>query len=649
MQRRARLVVGIGTGLVCVALLSIVVAVWVLSRDDWRRVRGVLAASASSMLDREVRLDGPLHFDPGWPRTRLDLSDLTVASRPGEAPPHLLHVDRLQLAIDLRRLLGGDLVLPVVIVDAPDLRLEKDADGHANWELPPGPDPGPETRSEIPIIERLQIDAGRLRYRDRGREIDLDMHLARVAGSADENAPRVALDGRGTMRGQTLRFRVTGGALDALRETTAPYPIAGEIKAGATQARFRGSVRDPVDARGFDLELTVEGDSADDLYALTGIALLPTPPYRVTGRLRHVQDVWHFEDFSGRMGRSDLGGSLRWRPAEPRSRLDAHFVSQRLALADLGPLIGMDDTPAKDDDGRVLPDVPLAVERLDVMDADVVFDGAQVVAKHLPLTDFHLRLQLEAGVLRVSPVRFTHGDGAFEIWASIDGTRDPPHADLRSTLRALPLTPLFAGAADALDEPNLAAGSIDGEGRLRGQGRSLRDVLTTSDGRLQLEVLGGQLSQIVIELVGLDVAETVGFLVRGDQPVPIRCMLADFDVEAGQLAPRALVLDTTDTVVTGSGSIALDTERLDLRLTPEPKDFSPLSLRAPLTIGGTLGAPEFGVAKGSLVARGAAAVALALAFPPAAIAALFEPGTGEDANCTALLERARNEAQETQQ
>lgn len=644
MKRRARLAIGVVTGVLCVSVLAILVAVWVLSRDDWRRVRELLAASASGALAREVRIDGPLAFDPGWPRTRLDLRDLTVESRPGETPPHLLHVDRLQVAIDLRRLLGGDLVLPLVAVDAPDLQLEKDAQGKGNWELPPGPDPAPESRAEIPVIEHLRIDAGRLRYRDVGREVDLDMHLARVAGSADEQAPRVALDGRGTMRGQALRFHVTGGALEALRETTAPYPLAGEIEAGATQARFRGSVRDPVDAQGFDLELSIAGASADDLYALTGIAFLPTPPYRVKGRLRHLQGVWHFDEFSGRMGRSDLGGSLRWQPAEPRSRLDAHFVSQRLALADLGPLIGVDDAPEKADDGRVLPDVPLAVERLDTMDADVVFDGARVVAKHLPLTDFHLHLQLDAGVLRVTPVRFTHGDGAFEIRATIDGTRDPPHADLSSTLHALPLTPLFAGAADALDEPNLAAGSIDGGGELRGRGRSLRDVLATSDGRVHLELVGGQLSQIVIELVGLDVAETVGFLVSGDRPVPIRCMLADFDVKAGHLAPRALVLDTTDTVVTGSGSIALDTERLDLRLTPEPKDFSPLSLRAPLTIGGTLGQPEFGVAKGSLIARGAAAVALALAFPPAAIAALFEPGTGEDANCAVLLQRSRESA-----
>jgi hypothetical protein len=214
----------------------------------------------------------------------------------------------------------------------------------------------------------------------------------------------------------------------------------------------------------------------------------------------------------------------------------------------------------------------------------------------------------------------------------------PPHLDSRTEVSALPLAPMFAPAAARLDEPNVASGTIDGVATLRGRGRSLRDMLAGADGELRLYSRDGTLSQIVIELVGLDIAETTGFLLSGDRAVPIRCMLADFTARDGVLRPRALVMDTEDTLVTGEGQVALDTEKLDLRLVPEPKDFSPLSLRTPLSIGGTFAAPEFGVEKRGLIARGVAAAALALAFPPAAIAALFEPGTGEDANCRLLLE-----------
>ena len=103
------------------------------------------------------------------------------------------------------------------------------------------------------------------------------------------------------------------------------------------------------------------------------------------------------------------------------------------------------------------------------------------------------------------------------------------------------------------------------------------------------------------------------------------------------LTPRAFVIDTQDTVVTGTGSIDLRDESLKLELKPAPKDFSPLALRVPLEIAGTLKNPDFQVKRSSLLARGAAAAALAVLFPPAAILALIEPGLDEDSQCRPLL------------
>lgn len=618
-------------GLLAAVVLAVVVVFIVFDVDD---LRGPLAARASAALGREVEIGEPLELRLRWPVSTLVLHDVEVANTPSAKAPHFLSISRLQIELSLRRLLGGDLVLPLLRVDSPVLALERWADGN-NWQFER--DAAPAQRRALPELERLHIEDGRIRYTDADQDIDLDMRLARVEGSADDEAQQIALDGRGSMRGERLEFRVEGGSLDALRTSGQPYPLRGHLEAGATQAEVEGVVREPLRGRGIDLRLTLRGDSAADIYPFTGIALLPTPPYQVSGRLRHTDETWRFDDFTGHMGESDLAGWLRWDPRPVRPLLSARFTSERLALADLGPLVGAEPSAARDD-GRVLPDVALNVDRLAAMDADVEFHGERVVATRMPLRDFALHLQLEDRVLRVSPLRFSSGAGALTVYATVDGTRVPPHLDSRTEVSALPLAPMFAPAAARLDEPNVASGTIDGDATLRGRGRSLRDMLAVADGELRLYSRDGTLSQIVIELVGLDIAETTGFLLSGDQPVPIRCMLADFTARDGVLRPRALVMDTADTLVTGEGRIALDTEQLDLRLVPEPKDFSPLSLRTPLSIGGIFAAPEFGVEKRGLIARGVAAAALALAFPPAAIAALFEPGTGEDANCRLLLE-----------
>jgi hypothetical protein len=98
-------------------------------------------------------------------------------------------------------------------------------------------------------------------------------------------------------------------------------------------------------------------------------------------------------------------------------------------------------------------------------------------------------------------------------------------------------------------------------------------------------------------------------------------------VEAGVVKPRNLLLDTTDTLITGAGQLDLATETVDLTLTPEPKDLSLLSLRSEVSIEGQL-------------------ADLSIAPDLASIVRLLPPidlGTAEDAPCAHMLERARRE------
>lgn len=638
MRRRTQFLL---YGLAAVAILPLLAGLWLMLFFDWNAMRQPLGQHASERLGRDVVV-GDISADFGWPISSLSLRDIRVANAPDASEPGMLTVQALRIEIDLKRLLRGDVVFRRIALEAPSLLLEKNAAGEANWSFGNNPGGGvalaplPDSRDELPVIDLLTIRDGRLRYADRATDTSLDIRTASITGSADDDARAITLEGGGLVRGQKLRIHLAGGSIAALRSTTLPYPVEGELRAGATRASFEGTVLDPFALKGFDVQLRVQGGSASDLFPLIGIALLPTPPYRLNGRLRYAEDLWTFDQFSGRMGDSDLQGTLRWDTSGTRPMLRANFESRRLSFDDLGPLIGAGKRG--EDDGRVLPDLPLDPERLAAMDADVEFRGLSVVATEMPFEDFHVRFRLRDRVLRIAPLRFSSGAGAIEGFLTIDGVRTPPFIDSRWVVHEVPLAAMMERAAERLAQPNVTSGTLNGDAVLRGRGGSLRDMLAQSDGELRIEVAGGTLSHLMVELMGLDIAESAGFLLKGDAPVPIRCMLGDFAVDEGRMRPRVLVLDTSDTVVTGEGSIDLSTERVDLRLTPEPKDFSPLALRTPLTITGTLQNPAFGVVRSGLIARGVVAAALALAFPPAAIAALFEPGTGEDSHCQVLLE-----------
>jgi len=81
-----------------------------------------------------------------------------------------------------------------------------------------------------------------------------------------------------------------------------------------------------------------------------------------------------------------------------------------------------------------------------------------------------------------------------------------------------------------------------------------------------------------------------------------------------------------------------------LRLLVSPKDFSPLALRTPLHVRGSLGDPAISVEKGPLATRVGAAALLALLNPLAAIIPFFDAASNDDAQrgaqaCQALAAR----------
>ena len=86
-------------------------------------------------------------------------------------------------------------------------------------------------------------------------------------------------------------------------------------------------------------------------------------------------------------------------------------------------------------------------------------------------------------------------------------------------------------------------------------------------------------------------------------------------------------------MIYGEGSVSLRDEKLDLRLKPQPKDRSFLSLRAPLLVVGSFKDPEFRPDYKRVTLRGIAAAVLGSLAPPAALLAVFESGPGKDISC----------------
>jgi uncharacterized protein involved in outer membrane biogenesis len=121
--------------------------------------------------------------------------------------------------------------------------------------------------------------------------------------------------------------------------------------------------------------------------------------------------------------------------------------------------------------------------------------------------------------------------------------------------------------------------------------------------------------------------------VQGDRPLPLRCARLDLLLTQGVARPRLAVLDNSDSTVSIDGQIDLRDESLALRATVKPKDFSPLSLRTPIVLGGTLAAPTASVERTGLAGKVLGALALgAVAGPLAALLPMIDSGAQDAAD-----------------
>lgn len=613
-------------------LLAVIV---VLSAPYW--LKGWLQDTVSARTGRELQIE---RLDIDWslaPRLTGHQVRFGNADWAGQQP--MAEIEELAVRIALLPLLGAQLVLPEVRVRNAAILLQRGPGEHANWIF--GDRSGGSGKRKLPQIERLEIDNTRVRYIEPDRQTAVEATL-----TADPDAPaaqRLRAEGGGRYRGEPFELQFRGDGPLALLDPEDAYDLELQLAAADTEATLSGQILDPraLKASDLNLELKLSGPDPARLYKLVGLPLPSLPPYTVNGRLVREGQRWTLSKFDGRVGDSDLHGDIGLTLGRERPLLEATLRSDSLDFDDLGSLVGAAPGTGEGETAstqqrqaqqanrqrRALPDKPIDLKQVRSIDAEVRFQGKHVRAGKLPIDQVEVHFQLDNGRMRFDPLTFRAGGGKVDSHLSIDATGETLNAELDSEFVRLNLARLLAD----LDIANESVGQVGGRAKLWMSGNSAAALLASADGGVYLIMTGGRLDRILVELAGLDIGEVVlAKLGEGQSSIPINCGYADMQARDGALHLSNVVIDSSDTLFTASGTVNLATEQLDVDLSPNPKDVSLFAARSKLHIGGTLADPQVRPGSATL-AKGAAAAALAaVAGPAAALVPLVETGGGQD-------------------
>lgn len=513
----------------------------------------------------------------------------------------------------------------------------------------------------------------------------------------------LVVSGRGSWKTDPVSFELRTKGLRPIIEGGALTDIEVKGKLNSTDLAFAGTVSDLSRFDGINGKVSGGGKSLAELTAIPGLTLPATPPYRLEGDLEKSGTKVRVNVARAEIGSSSMTARLEYDSAGSTPVLRGSLNASRLVLQDLGPSIGAlpeasagkdgkgakevkgakeakgtkgakgaKDAPGGKGDGkeaatgkanapkekqgqspagtgssRVLPTKEFDLPSLRAMNADVAIDlqrldlGTDALR---PLRSLKAKLLLEGGVLKLQDLKSDLAGGTVTGSAVLDGSRPEgaPVFDARLKWNRVELKNWIAVSND-----HLVAGRFSGETLLKGTGKSTASILESLSGTIKGRIDGGSISHQIVELAGLDVAQALGVFLSGDKPLPLSFALVDIAAEKGTLRSNLFLLNTPDTIFFVQGSVNFRNEGLDLRLVQSPKDWSPLSLRSPITVGGTLGDPAIGVEAAPIALKVLSSVVLAAITPLAALLPLIETeDNSAREGCAPAIEQVKRKASE---
>lgn len=651
-------------------LLTLIIAIAICEAIGWPFLKKPLENLAQDKLERDIKIDRPfkLRLIGG---IRLKAGGLWISAPQGFSEPSLVDAKDVELHLRYRDLWdiqpGDPYVIKSIKADHVEAHLTRHEDGKSTWQFKKDPN---EPIRPFPIIQALAIQQGQAYVSDALTSADVLIDFSTDEGAKNEHpVSKVAV--HGDFRDQKLKSELTTyGFLPIASQSKDSEPISskGWLQYGKMYMTFDGSVDDLFGAQNIKGQLMVEGPSLGDLGDLLSITLPHTREFKVVAGVAKNPDGWQIALVSAHVGRSDLYGHFRYETLPERNMLTGELKGKRFFLADLAPAFGAETTSDGKPRERVFPDKPLDFATYNRMNAKVGIDIDYVdlgAAFKEPLTPLKADLQLNKNKLSLAKLYAKTADGSIagNIFIDAHDLKITDPQDLKDKNKPKPdwgidlavknidlkkwLTISDARKAKAKEEGKsvnseaYVTGSLNGKAKLEGKGNSTAELLRSLNGDLSIFVQNGEISHLIVEALGLDIAQAVGLLVKGDNNLKMQCAVLDFDANKGVLTPNVALVDTPVTTVLVDGDVNMGEEKLDLVVSAKPKNFSPFTVRSPIKVTGTFLNPKASPEAGPIAARVGGGVLLAFINPLAAIVPFLDPGSGAEkekrADCNQTL------------
>jgi uncharacterized protein involved in outer membrane biogenesis len=613
-------------GWTAMLLVLIAIASGVAYRSiEWNEARPYLRAVVKEATGRELHIEGDVDFRLR-PSPVLTVGKASLSNAEWGSRPVMLEAGSLGFRIAAWPLLIGEVRLKSVILRNARLFLEESADGRDNWGFGDTKNTGTTDLEAVESVSAVTLINLQVEWQNpAGENVNLTVDEARLV--AHRTAPGFVLD---------AQFREKDRAIDLTASFSTPFYdyLQGEGLRGRVSTRSPGLDLE-LDGHfgrlpGFDnldLEVSASGQRWPILDTFTGLPDGATPPWEVAVKVERKKQKFELHDLDLRIAKNDLSGDLLLDMAASPPRLEGRLRSSSMDLTAL-EAVGK-ALPTADKAGKVFSDKPIELEWIKKLNADVELNIARLVLAGAQYQNMHGKVEITDGVLRANPLEATLAGVTATGQYVIDVSSTPPTFSTSLTAQRVDMGEITG----YWSQPPFMHASGDVQLELSGSGESQAAILSSATGHLRVVTSEGtaEVAQAEKATATLLLGTIAGTLGKEDtDAVKMNCFAVDIEFVEGVGDVQVLVLDTEHATIFGSGAIDLTKEQWNLKFNPKPHTTTLSAKAVPVMLTGSFSEPGIEMGKVELLRKLAAIVGVVV-FPPAAVAALLELGTGDEA------------------
>jgi uncharacterized protein involved in outer membrane biogenesis len=441
-------------------------------------------------------------------------------------------------------------------------------------------------------------------------------------------------------------FQVNG-RLERLEDSFRFHRI--RVRVGEHQVFVDGSLGEPPEFVGTDLEIHASGPDTNLYEALAGLPNLPDTPFTIDGRFHGTPELFSTPEFRLTFGDSHLEGEFKvditGKPAV-EARLNSRVLDLRRLRDQLEvPKDATHVAPSEANDTRrakgdlLFRDEPLNLAWLQAADADVAIRIDRLYLRAMRFRDLAVDVHLEEGRLEIERAAAAgRGEGRMTGSLLLEPIHDGYRLETDISLRQIRLDPPEA-VTQLLQRP-----PIDIDIDFEAVGASPHELAGSTNGTVQLVIGTGIFDSSMLDLVTADILLTLlnafNPFAKEDPTTELQCGVALLSISDGIAKLEPMAFQSDKMTLLGEGKINLETEKLNLSWVTKPRKgigVSASMITNPyIKLGGTLSNPSIELKP--LEAMTSTGVAVATMGISLVAKGLFDRVTAEKKVCKKALE-----------